>query len=393
MKKVKFLIMLILGLCPGLKAQSVYEDIYTLVRGNNPDLVVMRADMRSQLSELRLDRNLEDPEIEFGRVWGTNTPENKWDLSVSQTFDFPTLYSERKKAYESTSHLLELNMKVIEIEKLQEAKMLLIGLTYCKKALDIQKSIMENLDSIQSMMSRGYKEGEMTILEVNKAKIEYVNVCRIVADLQAQENDLLISLNALCGGALNVDITDCLYPADQLYDINYYYECASSDPVITAYDAKIRNSIIGGKVDRLRSMPRITIGYQHEREGSESYDGFKVALTLPVFSLKGKVRKSREELLSLNAELDAAKISMIAAVDVEYSNVISLKWLLDRMAPVFNTTNHPDLLRKAFLGGELSAMSYLTELNYFRQAETEFLNAERDYHLALARLNRYTTKN
>ncbi len=391
MNKLIFILFMFMGLNV-LSAQNIYDEVYRLVRDNNPDINSKKAANSLQLSEMRLENNLEDPEIEFGRVWGTNTPENKWDLSISQTFDFPSLYSSRRKALDAKRQSLEMDLNVLVVEKLQEAKLLLIELAYCNKLLSIQTSIMENLDSIQTMLAKGYQAGESTILDVNKAKIEYVNVCKTVAQTQSRESELLIELNALCGGHFTISDYDFGYPVQKLEDINYYYDCAKNNVVIAAYDAKIRSEIIGNKISKLESLPKITIGYQHEREGSDSFDGFKVGMTLPVFSLKGKARRAEDAILSLNYELDAARLSQIASIDSEYANITAIKWLLDRMSPVFNQTNHPELLHKAFLGGELSALDYLTELNYFRQAEAEYLLSEMDYFIALAKLNRYSER-
>lgn len=389
MRRSIFLLFISLGLCPGVKAQSVYENVYQLVRDHNPDINSMKANMQAQLSQMRVDNNLEDPEIEFGRVWGTNTPENKWDLSLTQTFDFPTLYSARRQSIDATRQSLYMELEVLVVEKLQEAKLTLIELAYCDKVLEVQTSIMNNLDSVQTLLIKSFAAGEATILDVNKAKIEYVNVCRTVAQTQSTRSELLVRLNALCGGGLCSSEVVASYPAEALRDISYYYNQAESSAVIAAYNARIRSEIVSGKVSKLESFPKITVGYQHEREGSDSFDGFKLGLTLPVFSVRGKSRRSNDALLSLNYELDATRLELTAAVDAEYANVIAIKWLLDKMAPVFSSTDHPALLRKAFLGGELSALDYLTELNYFRQAEAEYLSSERDYHLALARLNRY----
>ncbi|MDE6801480.1 MAG: TolC family protein [Muribaculaceae bacterium] len=391
MKKLFFLIFILTGLNT-ISAQNIYEEVYRLVKENNPDLLSMRSSNRLQLSEMRLENNLEDPEVEFGRVWGTNTPENKWDLSVSQTFDFPILYSARRKAEEAKSQELDMDLNVLTVEKLQEAKIVLIQLAYCKKVLSIQSAIMANLDSVQVLLERGYRCGESTILEVNKAKIEYVNVCKQVSQTQAKENELLIELNALCGGHFTASDDDLDYPVHKLEDIHYYYDHALNNSVITAYNAKLKSEMISNKVLKLQGLPKIMIGYQHEREGSESFDGFKLGLTLPVFSLRGKARRAEDAILSINYELDAVRLSQISVIDTEYADITAIRWLLERMAPVFNQTNHPELLKKAFLGGELSALDYLTELNYFREAEAEFLQSEMDYHVALAQLERYVER-
>lgn len=50
-----------------------------------------------------MEKILEAPEVEFSRVWNTESGgENKWSLSVSQSFDWPGVYAARREATRSS---------------------------------------------------------------------------------------------------------------------------------------------------------------------------------------------------------------------------------------------------------------------------------------------------
>lgn len=57
---------------------------------------------------------------------------------------------------------------------------------------------------------------------------------------------------------------------------------------------------------------------------------------------------------------------------------------------VINGDDNIALLRKAYRAGQMTCIEYLTEVKFFLEARRTFLQTEYLYHLALARLNRYS---
>jgi hypothetical protein len=64
--------------------------------------------------------------------------------------------------------------------------------------------------------------------------------------------------------------------------------------------------------------------------------------------------------------------------------------LLDELGAVTLDDSYPELLMMAYKGGQINALNYLLELNYFIEARTNLLNTEHCMRLDLARLNRYS---
>jgi hypothetical protein len=63
--------------------------------------------------------------------------------------------------------------------------------------------------------------------------------------------------------------------------------------------------------------------------------------------------------------------------------------LLDELGTVTLDETYPDLLLMAYKGGELNALNYLLELNYFIEARVDLLSTEHCLRSDLARLNKY----
>lgn len=73
-------------------------DILASIETNNPELKAGAQIVLSQKAEVSSQNTLEDPNFEFEHLWGAdNAKDRKYDISVSQSFDFPSLYVQRNK--------------------------------------------------------------------------------------------------------------------------------------------------------------------------------------------------------------------------------------------------------------------------------------------------------
>ena len=79
-------------------AQNNMADILASIETNNPELKAGAQIVLSQKAEVSSQNTLEDPNFEFEHLWGAdNAKDRKYDISVSQSFDFPSLYVQRNK--------------------------------------------------------------------------------------------------------------------------------------------------------------------------------------------------------------------------------------------------------------------------------------------------------
>lgn len=387
---MKKIISLLLLLCSALimHAQRNCDDVIEAVKANNSELKALRAEQAANFLERRAENTLADPEIEFGRVWGTNTPENKWDLSVTQSFDFPWIYSARKHATDARKQYNDMAYMAAENEKILQAKELIIELAYCDKSIKIHSEVVENLSKVVTLLQKAFENGEVTILDVNKTRIEYANARMKLADIHTLRTKLSSQLCVLAG-IESVGKVEFFYQAESLMPKDVYISQLYDNPLVAQYDELRRVALLDHKVASLGYLPDISVGYLHEREGSDSFDGFKVGLALPFFSNRFKKQEAKYRVIASELLAQAKRDELAADIESAYENVVMMQMLLEQLAPVFNTTNHAALLYKAYIGGEISIISYLDELNYFHTSEVEFLINERDYYLELVRLNRF----
>ena len=97
MRKILFTLLFLCILIP-VNAQNGIEKILQEVEANNTTLQALQKQVEAQKLGNKTGIWLPNPEITFGRLWGT-PPEigNQNDFGITQSFDFPTVYAHRNK--------------------------------------------------------------------------------------------------------------------------------------------------------------------------------------------------------------------------------------------------------------------------------------------------------
>lgn len=381
----KIICISVLPICCTVEVQAdVYDDIVNELEINNPSLQSLRAENIAEISSIKIDGNLPATEVETEHVWAGRGGEHKWNVGIAQEFDFPGVYFARNREIKARMEALDLKYRASLTDLVIQARELLIDIAYCNRAIDLEKTIVTEMKSMAEFLERAYDNGESTILEVNRAKIELANNMIKLRELEERCLENERQLKSM--GCSIKDTGTICYRLSKLKSRDEYMAAVDGNATVAYYQQLRRAEILGGKT-RMREMyPGLKVGYVHEYEEGTSFDGFSVGLSLPFFSNRGKRALSKS--LELKAEWDetVARIERESVVDIEYDRARSSKELLDLLGPVFYGTSHAELLGKAYRGGQLSVVDYLREITYFRESEWDFLELEMEFHKSLNRL-------
>jgi len=365
---------------------DAYEDVMRQVEANNASLHALRQENMAEQSSMKIDGNLSATEVEFEHVWARDGGERKWSIGVSQEFDFPGVYVARRKEMQARREALELKYRAELTDVVVRAWDLLIEIAYCNKAIELEQAIVNDMNGISELLSRAYDNGESTILEVNRSKIELANNMVRLREVKERKNACVIELRSL--GCIISDDKLVTYPLATLRTLQEYQSLLENDPLVAYYQQLKRAELLGGKTRKMEMFPGIKVGYIHEYEDGMSFNGFSVGISLPFFSNRGKRALSKAMQLKSDWSETAARVERESAVDVAYNKAAMSKELIDVLAPVFYKNNHVELLLKAYKGGQMSVIDYLREITFFRESEWNFLQLEMDYHVALNQLNK-----
>lgn len=381
-RTVTYIILLIFGIC--VSAQSVFNDIIRQAISNDREL---RAKQASSEAEIPYNE-IAGPEVEFEHLWPSREGEEvKWNLSVSQEFDYPGLYKARSKVADLERERSALVLMDIKVGKALAVKQLIIDIINSHRRYELYSAISRNISRIDSLTRISYEKGNSTSLDLWKMKFAVLeneqNIAKIEGDIRALEGALLATGVDFINGE---DEFWHDYPLQQLINPS----TADLSPLTAAL---IKNSSALGqakiKAMKLEAVPSFSLGYVHAFEENTHFNGFSVSLRLPSYSQsrKNKVARLEAEAADWASSFDAANVE--AELQGQYDEALILHQALESYREVTGNDEYLELLDKAYRGGALTVLEYLNELNLFISARIDYLDLEYRYNLALARLNRY----
>lgn len=362
------------------------------IASNNSAIKASKAAASAEAAQLKSENNLQDPEVEFGYLWGEGPTENKWNISVSQGFDWPGVYAARSRANRTGLQAVDESFKAGVQMTLGSIRAALVDLVYARKSLALAREVNDTISRLYDAVSRAVERGEVTRLDLNKMRIERARSRKAVDDALASLSSAENALRSLNGGSdLPLSAMNCGYPSARLLTAEEYIALAADSHEMEAARLRARASAEAAVAEGRQSLPGFSIGYTYENEGAERWHGVNIGVTLPFWSNRHKKKAAQAVAESLMYESRVTEQQNVSEILTEHNRAELLKSECDALREAVDNPDNMILLGKALRGGQLSLIDYLQESDYFLQARKECLEAEYLYNLALVRLLRFSS--
>ena len=369
-----------------------FDTLLNKVVSNNTELMSSVAATHSELLSLKSENNLPDPEVELEYQWGRHEVGDKFDVNVTQGFDWPGVYAARGKANKIASEAMSYLNRSNYIDKRLEIKQTLIDIVNVKKNMAVVKGRIALMDTMIEKYTTGVNNGELTILDLRKLKIEKIRLNESMAALESEFALLKSTLEVQNGGKNCDDIIASIdnYPDDVILPAEEYEKIIEeNDPSVKYSSLMMQSQAQRVKAERLTRLPGFTLGYHHSWEDGDVFNGMIVGVTLPFFSTHNKVRAAKALSRSLEYDEMTVAIKKRATAKADREKALALYKQMSAYEAVLKNDNSVDLLGKSLDGGQISLLDYLGEMDYYMQAERDYLAAQYQYHQTLANLNKY----
>lgn len=389
-RKVIYLLTLLLTAMSAV-AQD-YDALLKQVVGNNTELSSLESANESQIQALRGENNLPETGIDLEHQWGQKNIGNKWSVGISQGFEWPGIYGARNEVARSTSEAMEYLNRSNYLEKMLEVKLLFIDIVNARKNLRVMEQVCDYMSQLKTKYHDGFKQGEVSILDVNKIDIEHVAVSRRCNELRIQLGVLQNSLKTLNGGKDCSEIISMLdaYPEDVILSEDAYETMIKqNDPQLKYNSSMLQSQSAAVRVARMGNLPGFTLGYMHVNELGSHFNGLKIGISLPLFSNRHKSKAAEALRESIGYEQSTLEIAKLSTMYSNRAKAVKLYSEVEDYRGVFEKSDNLALLKKALDGGEITLLTYLQEVNYFLEAQRDYMNLVYEYHYTLAQLNKY----
>ena len=334
--------------------------------------------------------------MDLSHQWGQRGIGNKWSVGVSQSFEWPGVYSARKKQINAEVEALTQNLSAQENELRMNIRNALIEYIYTRKLIALYNDQLARIDSLIIIYNRGAELGEISKLDVNKLKIERIAASRQLNEAQNTLTGHQQTIKNLNGGkdCSNELATLSDFPNVEPGNVDDYIQTAQiHDPSIQALTMQSEAIRHESNVVRQSYIPSFSVGYSHDYELGEHFNGVSIGLTLPIFSN----RKKKSEIASRRTFIETSQEIVQSEIHNEiktlYRQVVNLNTEINQYRAVIEDKDNIRLLNMALDAGQITLIDYLQQVNYFQQAQADYIGIERQRAIYMSQLCRWENWN
>lgn len=372
-----------------LNAWGQMSHVLSQVESNNLSLKALKHDIEADVLDIRSENSLTGPSLEYSPFFNKGySGVASSEMVISEEFDFPTKYASRKRQAQLQTTLGKSQYALQRREVLLNAQFLYFDIVRINQVINMLTRRLQGDSIVQHMYETRMKAGDANILELNKVKLDRIEVQGLVAQSFNQRDDLRRQLQDLNGG-IPLNVSDTLFPHidDNSITTLMADTISHEDPLIAQSEAATRAAQGQVRITRQEWLPDISIGYRRNTEMHESSNGFVIGFNFPILSTKSKTRAALLRQQSATYQAQMARQAVAAERQVLTRQLYQLRSVLDHTdIRMMNETLA--LLSKALKHGEISALEYYTEINSIYDKLQAHIDLHTQYVKIWAQLNK-----
>ena len=374
------------------RAQNSIDQVLKSIETNNKSLQANTKMTDAQKLEAQTGKFLANPSVEWEQMWGNrNNPGSEYTLTVKQSLDFPTTYSNKNKLANLKANTIGFQSAAYRQQLLLNAKQTCIEIIYLRKQKSLLDERLANAETMFALYKKRFESGDANQLELNKIQLELLNAqnqSRLNKAALTAAEEQLRNLNG--GKPITFDATD--YPAgEELINFDQLQAAfMDADPNLKSLtgNQEIANREV--KLSRSLTLPKFDVGYKRNAASDHvASNGFMVGVSIPLFENKNTVKKTKAQAEFATASLEDNRLNLKTNLQQLYQQAEALQISRADYAKVLEQQRNIELLNKALNAGQLSVIDYFTELSTIYDSHQSYLDVEKEYHSILAQLYQY----
>lgn len=339
-------------------------DVLKQVASNNLTLQALAHDNQADVLDIKASNSIGGPSVEYSPFFTKGySGVAESELVVSQGIDFPTKYAARNKQAKMQNIVGEQLLIKQRRDILLQAQLLCIDLIRLNQTLSMLHERLANSETLLQMYQKRMDAGDANALELNKVKLDCMEVRTLVNEAQGERTSLLQQLRQLNGGK-PIDVIDTVLPEyPQITNFESYRALAlASDADVAVAQTALRAADMNLKLQKNEWLPNISFGYRRNTEHGEGINGFLVGVSFPLYSNSNNVKAARQRRESAELQVMQAQNEAEATLRTNYEQLQGLQQVIDH-SDVKLLQESLTLFAKALQQGEITALVYYVEIN------------------------------
>ncbi|MCF8368292.1 MAG: TolC family protein [Bacteroidales bacterium] len=391
MKKLSLIITGILWISSFVFSQNSVNEVLTQIELNNSTLKALKKNMEAQNILNLTGKSLTNPEIGFNYLWGKpSVIGNRKDLSIMQSFDFPTVYHYKNQLSYLMNEQSEMDYQKQFKTIMMESRLVCIELIYKDALLAEYKQRTMHAQAITNAYQAKFELGESGILELNKAKLNLLSLKKEMEIIQASRKFLNSELKRLNGGK-DITFESSSYEIAPIpFDFEQWYTQAEQiNPVLGWLRKEMDISEKKISVARAMQYPKLRAGYMSETVTGEKFEGFSFGLNIPLWENKNELKYAKVNMEVRESLIEDFQIQYYQSLKAMHLKAVELQSSIQNYKAELESLNNQEFLKQALETGEISLIAYFYELNFYYDNLIQLIEMQRELNITLAELYQY----
>lgn len=373
-----------------IQAESLHSTAVKILTGSTT-FKSENYSLESVASQLKTESNLPDPEISGEYLVLPKDVENRWAAQIEWGVEWPGVYHARANEAREKLTAAELSLYAQRLARLAEIKDLLLDYVQCRIKMLLLDELIANNDTIYRLATEAARGGEMTVLDLNKVRLEYANIRAAQAALIDEEATVKADISRIYGGDSSplLENMDYEFPPIVLPTEEELARIKDESPEVKAAIAEAEAARRGKNVAKMEALPSISLGYKHAYEDNMHFNGAVFGISIPIFSSRGKQKAAKAEIMAAEYQAEAKGLEIEADVMQTWQRLIKLEQQIREIAPILDNADYNSTLLKAYSNGLITLIEYISDRNYFTNAAIELVGLRHAAAKAQAQLRKY----
>lgn len=364
------------------------DELLNQIEQNNTELKAYQSYIDGQNLQNKSGNNLPDPQLSgYYLPFGDHQSNDYTEFEISQSFEFPTVYAARSKWNNLKAEQLLAVFTKKRQDVLLEAKEGLINLYILQKQKSMEANRKLQSQRVYEQMQKLFNKEQVGILDLNKAKVAWIQEQFVIEQLQVEIQNQLTGLQRLNGGqSLDFENLELNMPFRLQTVETLWSEKLAKDPNLLELQANEASALQNVKLEKNKTLPNLALGYNYQGVNGDNYSGVYGGLSIPLWNSKNKVKAARANYEYQQSSSQVAKQLLYAQLQQEYNQYLLLFDKYTEYQKTIGNLNSEELLFKAYSLGEYSFLEYYMESQFYRDATDNMLLMEKQLQLLQAQL-------
>lgn len=382
----KILLLLMLAVPSFIQAENI-EQILQMIAENNLELQSHKLATEAVRIENKAENSLGDLSVTYSSFYEQGEGNDHGsEFVATQGFDFPTQYAARHKQAEYKNAAADMQYQTARRDILLKAQLVCLEIIYLNKEKELLDIRQKNANKLEELYNIRLEAGDANALEVNRVKMERMNVQTMVAVNNAAHRTAMQTLLTMNGNK-PLEFSSNEYPqTEDIPDFNTLKDMViNADPNLKSLSYSSLAASEQINVNMQNWLPKLELGFRRNTDNNKAMNGFVVGGSIPLFSNQRQVKISKVE--SLNAQLmeKDAELHVENSLMSLYNEMLQLKETMQSYNEelMYSSLN---LLEKALEEGEISIIEYFIETESIYKKLLTRMELENQYQMVLANI-------